>query len=420
MIWRMPNPSESLELLSPTNLVTRHARSGLALTGDSRTLIEKVMVGHTEATIRMPSSLLELPDSKSFLVNEITVTVRGTALLLLSAVGENGPISLPAAVESTHSNESPAKQKKQSSVSSPKLQLDVQVLSDVENEVAAMIRRLEPTEQRKRDEKVHWTTHLLNSAKSLTQQVRSSSEALPPPRHTQSVAGGYLKTLARKTFGREPLQKEINTTMPSVVASILVRIMENTNAGGGDMDALRQVIAGHMKTVAGGKLPNSDQKPSRGFQQFAQFILSLKPKDAEGPMGYTERTKSPAQLIAILSGAAKPVNDDGVNTNGAAAQESALRQVSDQCTRLARTRVPEDQQPEHDKLIGELLRTAQASTAFRELSAQAQRGMQSRLSQAAGLLDKRGYVKSGHVMQTKLGQALDGKSVSPGLHQKKK
>ena len=52
----MPNSSEYLELLSATNLVTRHARSGLVLTGDSRSQIEKVMVGHTEATIRMPSS----------------------------------------------------------------------------------------------------------------------------------------------------------------------------------------------------------------------------------------------------------------------------------------------------------------------------------------------------------------------------
>lgn len=412
----MPNsPEDSLLLSTPETLRAKPTLEGLLLVGSSRIIIANIMTGRTEAKIRTPLTLLELPTSSGF-VEEITVAVRGNAIFILSASTDKGPITLPTVTAA--SDKAPEGRDQNSSVPTSKLRLDVQVSSEVENEVAAMIKRLEPTEQRKGD-KVHWTTHLLQSAQSLTKQVRDSTETLPPPRHTQSIAGGEITTFLRRAFRRETLQKEIDVTMPSVVASVLVRIMENTEAGGGNMDALRQVIAGHMTTVASGQLPNSDHKPSRGFIQFAQFILSLKPKDVPEELGHTNRAaRTPAELMRILSGAASDAKIGDVKANSLAAQESALRQVQERCATLARTRVPEDQQAAYDAEIGKLLQTARLSQAFQQLKADEQRTVGGRLNHAAGILAKRENVQPKDVTKSVLAKSRDGKAISPNLRQK--
>lgn len=412
----MPETSRSPLLPEPVALKTKAMHGSLALVGRSRELVERAITGLSETTVRAPFSTLELPDGTIVDVEEIRVASRGSMLAMLSATGkDNAPIALPAVKPDT----APAMSAMADTVTDvpaekgkavkPAIRLDVQVAPEVEGDLHSLLLRVQP--KKPEDGKKHWSGFLIDRSRKLIAEVRAQKTPLPAPTHTQSVPGGSIKTGLRRLFGKEVLRTEIDMAMPSPLASILVRIMENTDAGGANMDQLREAVASVMRQVAAGAIPNSTEKPSAGLMRFATFVLSLKPKDPEEPMGYTDRHKSPQQLIAILSGAAEGPGKDGIKVGGQAAQDAALREVSESCLRLARTRVPEHQQAEHDKTIGQLIKTAHTSTAFSKLTAQQQRQMESRLSQAAGMLDKRGHAPSGQTMQTALREGMAGKKI---------
>jgi hypothetical protein len=415
----MPETPSTPVLETPSALETKNIRGTVALIGSGRQVVERAMTGHRETMIDTTGSILILPDGTEVAVNSITVGARGSILALLSATEAGGKtVPLPSAPSAD--TDPTLSALKDTAVSTPArpaekpaakpgLRLDVQVPPDVEGDLHSLLMRIQP--KKSEDGKKHWSGFLIERSRRLITEVRAQKTPLPAPTHTQSVPGGSIKTGLRRLFGREILRTDIDMTMPSPLASILVRIMENTDAGGANMDQLREAVASVMRQVAAGAIPNSTEKPSAGLMRFATFVLSLKPKDPEEPMGYTDRHKSPQQLIAILSGASEGTNSNGIKVNGQAAQEAALREVQESCLRLARTRVPEHQQAEHDKTIGQLIKTAHTSTAFSKLTAQEQRALESRLGQAAATLDKRGHAPSGQTMQTALREGMAGKKI---------
>lgn len=128
----MLNSSESLELNSPEALSAKPTNEGLILMGYGRKLIAELLVDRTEANIRTPLTLLEFLTSSIF-VEEITVAVRGNAIVILSAKDTEGPIVLPTIT--TTSDKVPAAQGK-NAAPKPRLRLDVQVPSDVDHVAA--------------------------------------------------------------------------------------------------------------------------------------------------------------------------------------------------------------------------------------------------------------------------------------------